>query len=68
MDQSAFEADLRRQGYEVFYAGMQPGTVNTDHAHDWDARVMVIDGEITRDARRKNRDFPSREQLCGGRG
>jgi hypothetical protein len=44
MDQSAFEADL--QGYEVFYGGMQAGTVNTDHAHDWDARVMVIGGEI----------------------
>jgi quercetin dioxygenase-like cupin family protein len=47
MDQSAFEADLRRQGYEVFYGGMQAGTVNTDHAHDWDARLMVTGGEIT---------------------
>jgi quercetin dioxygenase-like cupin family protein len=47
MDQSQFEADLRRQGYEVFYGGMQAGTVNPDHAHDWDARVMVIGGEIS---------------------
>jgi quercetin dioxygenase-like cupin family protein len=47
MDQSEFEADLRRQGYEVFYGGMRAGTVNADHAHEWDARVMVIGGEIT---------------------
>ena len=47
MNQSEFEADLRRQGYQVFYGGLQAGTVNPDHAHDWDARVMVIGGEIT---------------------
>jgi quercetin dioxygenase-like cupin family protein len=47
MNQSKFEADLRRQGYQVFYGGLQAGIVNSDHAHDWDARVMVIGGEIT---------------------
>jgi quercetin dioxygenase-like cupin family protein len=47
MNQSEFEADLRRQGYQVFYGGLQAGMVNPDHTHDWDARVMVIGGEIT---------------------
>jgi len=47
MNQSEFEAELRRQGYQVFYGGLQAGTVSPDHAHDWDARVMVIGGEIT---------------------
>ena len=47
MDQSEFETELRPQGYQVFYGGLQAGTVNPDHAHDWDARVMVIGGEIT---------------------
>ena len=47
MNQREFEADLRQQGYEVFYGGLQAGMVNPDHAHDWDARVMVIGGEIT---------------------
>ena len=47
MNQSEFEADLRREGYQVFYGGLQAGTVNADHSHDWDARVMVIGGEIT---------------------
>jgi quercetin dioxygenase-like cupin family protein len=47
MNQREFEADLRRQGYQVFYGGFPAGTVNPDHTHDWDARVMVIGGEIT---------------------
>lgn len=47
MNQSEFEAELRRQGYQVFYGGFPAGTVNPDHAHQWDARIMVIGGEIT---------------------
>jgi quercetin dioxygenase-like cupin family protein len=47
MNQSEFEADLKREGYQVFYGGLQAGAVNPDHTHDWDARVMVIGGEIT---------------------
>jgi len=47
MNQSEFEADLRRDGYQVFYGGLRAGEVNPDHTHDWDARVMVIGGEIT---------------------
>ena len=47
MNQSDFEADLRREGYEVFYGGLRADHVNPDHTHDWDARVMVIGGEIT---------------------
>jgi hypothetical protein len=47
MNQSDFEADLRRHGYQVFYGGLKADHVNTDHSQDWDARVMVIGGEIT---------------------
>ena len=47
MNQADFEADLRREGYEVFYGGLRAGEVNADHTHAWDARVMVIGGEIT---------------------
>jgi quercetin dioxygenase-like cupin family protein len=47
MDQAAFEADLRREGYEVFYGGLPPNQHNPEHGHGWDARVMVIGGEIT---------------------
>jgi quercetin dioxygenase-like cupin family protein len=47
MNQSEFEADLKRQGYEVFYGGLRAGQSNPDHTHEWHARVMVIGGEIT---------------------
>src|SRR5271170_437524 len=47
MNQADFEADLRREGYQVFYGGLKAGEANDDHSHDWDARVMVIGGEIT---------------------
>ena len=47
MNQGEFEADLKREGYEVSYGGLRPGYANPDHTHDWHARVMVIGGEIT---------------------
>ena len=31
----------------MFYGGLKAGEVNGDHSHDWDARVVVIGGEIT---------------------
>jgi quercetin dioxygenase-like cupin family protein len=47
MNQTEFEADLRREGYPVFFGGIKAGTTNEAHAHDFDARIMVLGGEIT---------------------
>jgi mannose-6-phosphate isomerase-like protein (cupin superfamily) len=47
MNQSEFEADLRRTGYDVYYGGQRADHSAPDHSHDWHARVMVIGGEIT---------------------
>ena len=47
MNQSEFEADLAREGYQIFYGGLRADQNNPEHGHDWDARVMVIGGEIT---------------------
>ena len=47
MNQSEFEADLKREGFQVYYGGLKANESNTEHAHDWHARVMVIGGEIT---------------------
>jgi quercetin dioxygenase-like cupin family protein len=46
MNLGEFEADLRRNGYEVFYGGFAAGQINPDHRHAWDASLMVIGGEI----------------------
>jgi quercetin dioxygenase-like cupin family protein len=47
MNQAEFEADLRREGYEVHYGGLRANHEAPEHGHDWHARVMVLGGEIT---------------------
>ena len=47
MDRTAFEAELQRDGYQIVQNTMQPGVINPEHAHDFDARLMVVAGEMT---------------------
>ncbi len=47
LTREAFESDLRREGYEVIHGGQKPGFCEDLHAHDFDARIMVLGGEIT---------------------
>jgi quercetin dioxygenase-like cupin family protein len=47
MNRAEFEADLLREGYEVREGGMEPDVHRGAHTHDFDARVMVLDGSIT---------------------
>ena len=48
MDRTAFERELQAQGYgEVVDRRMEPNKHNSEHAHEFDARVMVLEGEMT---------------------
>lgn len=47
MNRAEFEADLRREGYEIREGGIDPHVHREAHTHDFDARVMVLDGAIT---------------------
>ena len=47
MDRTAFESELQQDGYQVVVNTMQPGAINPEHAHDVDARLMVVAGEMT---------------------
>ena len=47
LTREAFEADLRREGFEVVNGGQAPNHTNDSHAHDFDARLMILGGEIT---------------------
>lgn len=47
LTREAFEADLRREGFEVRFGGQKPGYSAEPHTHDFDARIMVLGGEIT---------------------
>jgi quercetin dioxygenase-like cupin family protein len=49
MDRAAFEAALQREGREIVTVTMQPNQVKPEHAHDFDARLMVVAGEMTVD-------------------
>jgi len=47
MDRATFESELQREGYQVVVNTMQPGAINPEHAHDFDARLLVVAGEMT---------------------
>jgi quercetin dioxygenase-like cupin family protein len=47
MNRAEFEADLRREGYEIREGGIEADVHRPLHAHDFDARVFVLDGSIT---------------------
>ncbi len=48
MDRAKFESELRAEGYsEVVDRRMDANAVNPEHAHEFDARVLVLEGEMT---------------------
>ena len=47
LTRDGFESDLRREGFEVVHGGQKPGSSEDLHAHDFEARIMVLSGEIT---------------------
>jgi len=48
MDRQAFENELRNQGYgEVVDRRMEANTLNPEHAHEFDASLLVLEGAMT---------------------
>ena len=47
MTRAQFEADLLREGYEVREGDIKPNVHREAHAHEFDARLFVLDGSIT---------------------
>ncbi len=48
MDTKTFEALLKQDGYgEIETKGYPPGHRAAEHAHDFDVRGLVLEGEIT---------------------
>ena len=46
MTRAEFEADLRREGYEVSEGEITPDVHRQLHAHEFDARILVLDGSL----------------------
>ena len=48
MNSAEFEANLAQEGYtEVVKRGMEADKIVDEHDHPFDARIMVLNGEIT---------------------
>jgi mannose-6-phosphate isomerase-like protein (cupin superfamily) len=47
MDRSEFEAELRREGYEIREGEIKPNEHRPAHAHAFDARLFILDGSVT---------------------
>ena len=48
MNQAQFESEVREQGYrEIVDRRMEAGAVNPEHAHEFDARLLILEGEMT---------------------
>jgi quercetin dioxygenase-like cupin family protein len=48
MDRTLFEAELKAQGYaETVDRRMDANSLNPDHAHEFDARLLVLEGAMT---------------------
>jgi len=48
MDRAEFESALRAQGYlEVVGSRMEPNSFSPEHVHEFDARVLILEGEMT---------------------
>ena len=56
MNRMEFESEVRAQGYlEIIDRSMPANHTNPEHAHDFDARLFVLEGEmsIARDGRER---------------
>ena len=67
MDKTEFEAQLRRDGFRPVFASLQPNMKETNHCHDFDARLLVLGGDIDHHARQRPGDVPRRTMLRGVR-
>ena len=47
MTRTEFEAAVRQEGYEVQEGEIKPHVHRELHAHDFDARLFVVDGSLT---------------------
>lgn len=47
MQRAEFEASLRQEGYEVRDGEIEPHRHMEAHAHEFDARILVLEGSIT---------------------
>ena len=65
MDRQTFEAELKRDGYDI-QTNTTPGVkVNPEHSHPFDVRAMVVQGALTLSRDGASRTYrPARPSPC----
>jgi quercetin dioxygenase-like cupin family protein len=58
MDRTEFETELQAKGYgEVVDRRMDANALNPEHAHEFDARLLVLEGAMTIASEGKERTY-----------
>lgn len=58
MDRTAFETEAREQGYrELMDRRMEANAFNSEHVHEFDARLLVLAGTMTIAAEGEERSY-----------
>jgi quercetin dioxygenase-like cupin family protein len=68
MDRQTFEAELKRDGYEIGTHTAAGAKVNPEHSHPSDVRAMVLDGALTLTSEGKTTTCRAGETFAMARG
>jgi hypothetical protein len=58
MNRAEFEADALHKGYEIREGKIEPNVHREPHVHDWDARLIVLEGALDAGPRQWSRNVP----------
>ena len=68
MDKETFEAELKREGYEVLTNTTPGPKANPEHTHPFDVKAMVLEGAITLGSNNTSRTFTAGDIFTMARG
>ena len=68
MTREEFEAGLRRDGYEISESTIAAGFHNPEHAHDFDVRGLILEGEFTLTRAGERRTYRAGDSFAFSRG
>ena len=65
MNRAEFETECRAQGYhEIVDRQMEANTTNAEHSHEFDARLLVLEGEMTVTSEGQERTYRSGDSFA----
>jgi quercetin dioxygenase-like cupin family protein len=68
MNRQTFEAELQRDGYDMFTNTTPGAKMNPEHSHPFDVRAMVVEGALTLTSEGQSRTYRAGEIFTMSRG